>query len=81
MAKTLEDMRRNYANSASFATTNWEAAKSQMVAEWKRSMTELLGQPPGPGVTAKFEAKLAAAQYKMGDPEKFIRNFTQKMTR
>jgi hypothetical protein len=80
MAKTVEDMRRNYANSASFAQTNWEASRSRIVAEWREAMTKLLGQPPGPQVTQKFEAKIAAAQYQMGDPDTFIRRYVAKMT-
>jgi hypothetical protein len=43
-------------------------------------MTETLGQAPSPAKVAKYRAKVENAQYKPGNPEKFIRNFQRAMT-
>lgn len=81
MAKTLQEMRDNYAAGGVDAEANWNAAKGTMSEEWVRSMTEVLGHPPGPQMTAKFRAKIERARYKYGDPDKFIRNFDRAMSR
>lgn len=80
MAKTLAEMRTNYANAASYATAAWEAARNRIVNNWVESMTKVLGHPPGAQITAKFRAKIERAQYHYGDPETFIRHYDEKMS-
>jgi len=79
MAKTLQDMERNYRNAEQFAAQNYNAAKGRMTSNWASGVAEVIGGPVASNIVQKYDAKIKNAQYRMGDPSKMVRNYAAKM--
>jgi len=50
-----------------------------MTQNWTRGMSEFLGGAPAASVTQSYQAGIAAANYRGGDPGKWAANLRAKM--
>jgi len=78
---TLASAKAKYARKAAAGAAKYNAAKGSMPGNYSRGVAEFLGRPPGPLTTQAYQAGIAAAQYRAGDPEKWERNYVESMSR
>lgn len=74
---TLASAQEKYARKTgpgSAAAQKWNAAKGRMTNNWQDGMRRF-GVSPGPITTGSYQAGIAAAEYRGGDPAKWARNF------
>ncbi|MDP2663356.1 MAG: hypothetical protein Q8R28_21785 [Dehalococcoidia bacterium] len=79
---TLASAQEKYARKTgpgSSAVQNYNAAKGRMTQNWTRGMSEFLGGAPAASVTQSYQAGIAAANYRGGDPGKWAANLRAKM--
>ena len=76
---TLESAQAKYARKTAQGAAAYNAAKGRMVANWSAGMSRFLGGPVAGHVQASYQAGVAAAQYRAGDPAKWAANLRAKM--
>lgn len=76
---TMASAQDKYARKMATAAQAYNAAKGRMTANYQRGVSEFLGGPVAGHVVAAYQAGIAAAQYKGGDPQKWAANYRAKM--
>ncbi len=76
---TIESAKAKYARKTAAGAAAYNAAKGRMVGNWTAGMSRFLGGPPAGHVQQAYQAGVAAAQYRAGDPEKWAANLRAKM--
>lgn len=61
------------------AVSNYNAAKGRMSQNYVRGVTEFLGGAPSAAIVQSYQAGVAAANYRGGDPQKWAANYRAKM--
>ena len=80
---TLASSKAKYARKTgpgSPAVAKWNNAKSRMGSNWREGMSRYFGTPVRADVAAAYDAGIAAAEYRGGDPDKWERNLRAAMT-
>lgn len=71
---TVASGKAKYAAKAQVAVAKYNAAKGDMPGRWAAGLAEA-GAPPGPISQQAYQAGISAGQYRMGNPDKWERNF------
>ena len=77
---TIQSAQEKYARSMATAPAAYNAAKGRMPGNYAKGMSEFLGAPIAGHILARYQAGVAAAQYRGGDPAKWAQRFREKMT-
>ncbi len=76
MAKSMESAMAKYQRKTAPGgpgEQKYQAKKGQMVQNWQRGLAEA-GMPPGPISTQAYQQGVAGAQYRGGNPQKWLEN-------
>jgi hypothetical protein len=78
---TLASAKAKYARRTAPDTggARWERAKGRMVANYQAGLARFLGRAPAADIVRAYQDGIATAQYR-SDPDKWERNFLEKMT-
>lgn len=77
---TVASGKAKYAAKAAVAAAKYNAAKGSMPDRWAAGLAEA-GATPGPISRQAYQAGLSASTYRMGDPDKWERNFRAGISR
>lgn len=77
---TLQSAKEKYARSMSTAPAAYNAAKGRAQAHYAEGVARFLGGPPAAHIVQRYNAGMAAAQYRPGDPERWASRYREKMT-
>jgi hypothetical protein len=80
MAKTLAEAQAKYARKTQNAAGKWEANTRGSGDRWAQGLSAF-GVTPGPQSRAAFDAGVAAASYKPGDPNKWAEGMRRGLSR
>lgn len=77
---TIQSAREKYARkTGAQGAAAWNAAKGRMVNNYSAGVARFLGGPPAGHIVQAYQAGIAAAQYRGGDPAKWEANLRAKM--
>ena len=63
----------------SSAVASYNAAKGRMTQNYSAGVARFLGGAPAAHIVSSYQAGIAAAEYRGGDPDKWARNYRAKM--
>lgn len=79
---TLQSAQAKYARKTgpgSSAVAAYNAAKGRMTSNYSAGVARFIGGAPAAHIVSAYQAGIAAAEYRGGDPEKWLRNYSAKM--
>lgn len=80
MANSISESKAKYARKTAAGAAKWNAAKGRMSQNYASGVARWLGQSPSGTVVSNFQAGIAAANYRGGDPDKWERNTIAGLT-